>query len=409
MTDDIRDVMEAAFARPGNSSVHDRINAVLRGVKPDRLPFITRLELWYKAHRHNGTLPHELSELSLTEIHHALGLAQQRFVLPFGIRLRGVQVVARFNGETIFNESDPLLDSFPDTAELAPPDRVGNTHTEFITPVGRLSVSHSTLDENLTTGTRCYMSEHPIKAAEDYRTAEYILERAEFVPRYERLRAAHAEIGGAGYVVPSLPRSPFQQLLIDYLVVTSLYYALYDSPENVLRLMTILDQRMVENLRGLTDLNVPYVEFGENLDGVVTPPPQFAEFVLPYYQRYAEILHAQDKKVGAHTDGNVKPLLGLLAESGLDVCESISPYPLTESTFEELWEAWQNGPLIWGAIPSPLLEERTPEETWRGYLTRLLQIVGSRPIILAVTDMVMYHNSIERIREIARLVEEHPI
>jgi len=34
--------------------------------------------------------------------------------------------------------------------------------------------------------------------------------------------------------------------------------------------------------------------------------------------------------VGSHTDRNLKPLLRLLTESGLDVCESFSPYPLTE-------------------------------------------------------------------------------
>lgn len=409
MTEVVRDPNKSAPEAPDQWSMHDRIAAVLQGVKPDRVPFVTRLELWHKAHQYSGTLSPELSGLAITEVYRALGLAQQRFVGPIGIRLRGVEVIARFEGETIYRESDPLFDSFPDTAELVPPNRVGSTRTEFITPVGTLTVSHSTIPENLTTGTRCYMSEHPIKDAADYRTVEYILERADYVPRSERLRAAETEIGGAGYVVPSVPRSPFQQLLIDYLDMSSLYYALYDSPENVMRLMTLLDQRIVENLHRLAELKVPYVELGENLDGVMTPPPYFAEHVLPYYQRYAEILHAQGKKIGAHTDGNMKPLLALLTESGLDVCESISPYPLTEATFEEIWEVWQQGPIIWGAIPSPLLEETTPDKTWREYVTRLLRSVGSRPIILAVSDMVMYHNSIERIREIAKIVEEHPI
>ncbi len=35
-----------------------------------------------------------------------------------------------------------------------------------------------------------------------------------------------------------------------------------------------------------------------------------------------------------------------LAECGLDVCESFSPDPLTECTFEEAWQAWQDGPII---------------------------------------------------------------
>jgi len=130
---------------------------------------------------------------------------------------------------------------------------------------------------------------------------------------------------------------------------------------------------------------------------------------LPYYQRYVEILHGQGKKVGSHTDGNLKPLLSLLAESGLDVCESISPAPLTECAFEKIWDAWQNGPIIWGGIPSPILEERTGESEFRDYVYRLLETVGDQPIILGVGDLVMENNLIERIRYIVDQVEDHVI
>jgi uroporphyrinogen-III decarboxylase len=139
----------------------------------------------------------------------------------------------------------------------------------------------------------------------------------------------------------------------------------------------------------------------------MTNPKLFAEFCLPYYQRYVEILHGQDKKVGSHTDGNLKPLLNLLAESGLDVCESFSPFPLTECTFEDAWKAWQDGPMIWGGIPSPILEERTSQNEFQQYIEGLLRVIADRPMILGVGDMVMVNNSIERVRDIANKVEDH--
>jgi hypothetical protein len=52
----------------------------------------------------------------------------------------------------------------------------------------------------------------------------------------------------------------------------------------------------------------------------------------------------------------------LLPESGLDVCESFTPQPLTELSFEEAWEKWRNGPLIWGGIPSDLLNRISASE-----------------------------------------------
>jgi hypothetical protein len=108
--------------------------------------------------------------------------------------------------------------------------------------------------------------------------------------------------------------------------------------------------------------------------------------------------------VGSHTDGNLKPLLRLLAESGLDVCESFSPYPLTECRFEDAWAAWESGPVIWGGIPSPVLEEGTVPAEFTTYLEGLFAEID-RPLILGVVDLFMRHNSIERARQIALELE----
>jgi hypothetical protein len=153
-----------------------------------------------------------------------------------------------------------------------------------------------------------------------------------------------------------------------------------------------------------------YVEFPDNLHGGMTNPRLFARYCLPDLQHYTEILHTHGKKAGSHTDGDVKPLLLLLKESGLDVCESISPFPLTQSTFDEVWEAWRAGPIIWGGIPSPILElERTDDNAFRAFVAHLLETVGDAPIILGIGDLVMGNNSIERVKYIAELVEAHEI
>ena len=99
-------------------------------------------------------------------------------------------------------------------------------------------------------------------------------------------------------------------------------------------------------------------------------------------------------------------MLALLKESGLDVCESFSPYPLTECTFGEAWEAWRGGPLIWGGIPSPVLEASTSDEDFRHYIDDLFQIIQDKPLLLGVVDLFMYHNSIERVEAIAQRVEK---
>lgn len=394
-----------------SSSVHDRVLAVLRREKPDRIPFIDRLEVWYKSKCHAGTLPREFNGRSLEDIHKAVGIGQQRFIIPYALRLRGTEVIYRITDQILLREVNPVIEGFPATGmpDLVPLDVAGVLEVEFITPVGKLSVRFQLTAEMLAMGVAPYLVEHLIKDESDFHIVEYILDRVEIVPRFDMVKAEEEKLGGYGYVVPMLARIPFQHILLEYLGEISLFYMLYDMPTSIERLMVILDELLTEVLHQLIDLPVPYVQFPDNLDGVMTNPKLFQKYCLPFYQRYVDLLHGQGKKVGSHTDGNIKPLLSLLVESGLDVCDSFSPTPLTECTFEEAWDMWHQGPIIWGGIPSPILEERTDEKEFREAIHHILKIVGDQPIILGVGDMVMGNNSLERVQYIANLIEEHEI
>ena len=62
--------------------------------------------------------------------------------------------------------------------------------------------------------------------------------------------------------------------------------------------------------------------------------------------------------------------------------------------------------MIWGGIPSPLLEPQTSEAVFNDYLDRVLRAAHERPMILGIGDFVMPNNLIERIQTIAARVEE---
>lgn len=156
----------------------------------------------------------------------------------------------------------------------------------------------------------------------------------------------------------------------------------------------------------LEDLHVAYVEFCDNIDGSITSPDFYRDYCLPAHQRYTDILHKQGKKVGSHTDGNLKPLLFLLAESGLDVLESFTPSPITDCSFEEAWQACVDGLIIWGGIPSSFLEPITSEDEFRTYIEKVVNLVRGSAFIFGIGDMVMPDANLNRIRTIAALLEE---
>lgn len=390
-------------------TMNERVLAVLKGSKPDRIPFIDRLEIWHKAKKRNNNLPAQFHNLELPEIHRQVGMGQQRFFVPYALRLRGVEVITQLNGKEVFREQEPLIKEFPGMWDLVSGDEPGTTETTLITPAGKLFIKHELHEMGILSGTTPYLKSHLINGSEDYAVVERIVEQAEVVPLFNEFRAEQELIGNMGLVVPLVHRIPFQQVLLEYLGETKTYYELQDSRKKVERLMEVLDQQMLRILSRLAELPAPYIEFPDNLHGQMTSPSLFTDYCLPHYQKYSEKIHANDKKVGSHVDGELKPLFKLLAETGLDVCESISPAPLSSASFEEIWEGMRGGPIIWGGIPSTVLEERTPEKEFREFVKRLLDIIGDDPIILGVGDMVMGNNDIERVRFIARCLESQEV
>ncbi len=386
-----------------------RALSVLHGRKPEAHPFITRLETWYKSHQRSGTLPERFTGMTLNQVHRAVGVGQLKFMVAYALKLRGVEVVASFNGEPLFQEWEPVIENFPGMWDFVPTDKAGETITELRTPAGTLRLRHEMLPEGVFSGTDPYLKEHLIKSEADYRAVEYILERTEFVPLFDKVAAEQTNLGDIAFVVPLLQRIPFQQVLLEYLGEIELFYALHDHPNLVERLLCLLNQHMEDILRQLTDFDWPYVEFPDNLHSLMTNPKLFAKYCLEGYQRYTSLLHEQGKVVGSHTDGDIKPLLGLLKESGLDVCESFSPAPLTSCTFEEAWDAWQGRPIIWGGIPSPILEAAVSEQEYRRYVQQLLDTVNGGPVIFGIVDLFMRHNSIERAEYFAWKVASQPI
>lgn len=417
-------------AIPISPNIYQRVVDTLNGKKPDHLAFIDRLELWYSCHSRAGSLPDEFKKLKtgktesvislftvpvspdlpvlpLTEIHRRVGMGQQLQMISHARRLRGVELVMRLNGEEFCREIDPVVEYFPRLFDKMFRDQPGETVAEFITPKGTLTTHTLFSPENVAQGTVPMMHTHPVKGPEDYPAFEYIFEHAEFVSKILSVEETQAGMGEFGYVIPMLNRIPFQQLTLDHVGEVSFFYMLYDHSELVEKMLHLLDEVMIEDLRQISSYPGVYFQFDDNLDGMITNPRLFKTYCLPYYQRYTEKIHAFGKKAGSHTDGNLKRLLPLLADSGLDVCESFSPAPLTECTFDDAWQAWkESGPMIWGGIPSPILEPQTSDVDFCAFVDHVLQLARERPMVLGIGDMVMPNNLIERVHYIAKKVEE---
>ena len=75
----------------------ERIMAVIRGEVPDRLPWVPRLDFWYRAHAYRGTLPQYLRGLSWPELADRIDIGRRSPAVPVTppyVRVR----IRRFGG-----------------------------------------------------------------------------------------------------------------------------------------------------------------------------------------------------------------------------------------------------------------------------------------------------------------------
>jgi hypothetical protein len=378
-----------------------RANAVLAGRRPALLPCIVRLDIWYGAHRRAGTLPAEFTGLDLPAIHRRLNLGRLRQAPIYTYRLRNVECTVSRNGEVLARDFEPLL-RFPAPWNAVSRDHYGETLFELSTPVGRGRMRY-VYNEAMAEGCLApYLIEHFVKERADYRTAEYIVEHAEVLQCYEAYAADDALVGDDGFVTAIVDRTPFQRLLLDFAGEQATFYALHDEPALVEHFLAVLAGQAEQMLQLAARSPAAVVELADNLDGFMTNPRLFRRFVMPYYQQAAEHLHACGKQLASHVDGDLASLAALLPDSGLDIAEAFTPAPMTRCTFPHAFRLWQKKPLIWGGIPSIILEATTDEAEFEAFLTQLDETVGpAGRIILGIGDQATGLTLIQRLRRLA--------
>ena len=78
--------------------INDRVLAVLQGRKPDRIPFISRMDFWYRGLSCQDKIPEPYRGMSLSEIHQAIGFGQEDWLSPCAYKYRHMELVMSFEG-----------------------------------------------------------------------------------------------------------------------------------------------------------------------------------------------------------------------------------------------------------------------------------------------------------------------
>ncbi len=387
----------------------ERIMRTLQGKPCDKIPWATRLDIWFTAANRSGALSEEFTDMDLMEIHHRLGIGRQFYALVAQMKLRGVEVSVEFDGEIIRKENQPYMD-FPIPRNFVPIENPGDTRIFFKTPAGTAHLRYRTTETTIREAELPYLVDPILKDDDAFNVVKWILDHAEPVATFDGFKRVEKRVGENGFTIPVVGRIPFQQILLDYMGEERTIYAINDNSGLFGYLMDALSEQAMERL--LIGLEAPsiMVEFTDNLEGMITSPNLFEKYCVPFLQDCADKVHAKERVLGSHMDGNMKPLLHLIPESGIDVVESFSPAPLTRLTFEEAWQDWKGKILMWGVIPSVIFEPHVPEEGFEDWLEKMFEtLAGDQRIILGIGDQALGPTSTERIKRVSKLLGREPV
>lgn len=360
----------------------ERLLAIMAGQSPDRIPWIPRLLIWHTAHTKLGTLPERFRDLSLRQIERDLGMGTPaREGRVFTAEQTGsVDVESRREGES--------------------------TLTTYRTPVGEVTTRHRSTAELDAVGIGGLEVEHMIKGPEDYAVVEYMAEHTSYTATPDDYLRYEEEIGDDGYPLVAAGDCPFHHFLQKLAGYETGYLHLVDYPDRVEHLLRRMEE--VERERQwplIASSPARLILHGVHFDSSLTPPPMFAQHITPYYRDLSDLLHGRDKVLCMHADNDSRLILGHIQGAGFDMAETFTTDPLVSCTLEEAREAWGSRVIIWGGVPSVLLERAYGEAEFEAYMRRIFRAVApGDAFILGVADNIMPDAILGRLERIGEMV-----
>ena len=361
-----------------------RLLAILERKSPDRVPWIARLPLWYDARVKDGQMPARFQGKGILEVARELRTGDPaRDGRIFKVRYEGLEVRT---------EREP-----------------GVLRERFVTPVGEVTIGRVLSDEVGRQIDQGLPLIHPIRRGEDYKVWEYIAEHTHYDPCYDEYRQYEAAVGDEGYPMVSCGDCPFHHYLLHLVGYNDAYYHMVDYPEEFERLMAVMAAVEKERLWPVI-ANSParLILHGVHFDSQMTPPHMFRKYITPYYTELSGLLHSRGKSLAWHADDDTKDLLAEIKDAGFDMSECFTTAPMVSVTLEEARAAWGTDVIIWGGVPSIILEPTFPADEFEAYMRGVFRAIApGDAFILGVADNVMPTSLIERVERISELVEQY--
>jgi hypothetical protein len=182
--------------------------------------------------------------------------------------------------------------------------------------------------------------EHFIKTREDYFVLIAYLKDLVITEDYDTLHTHIADIGDDGLVHCAVDVTPFQQLWIQWVSLIDLCCHMVDWPDVVEECVVLMTKNQKQIFEIAAGSPAPYIDGPDNVTAPVIGENYFRKYCMPAYAMLADILDGKNKPVFVHMDGDLKPLWEAIGESRINGIDSFSPPPDNDTSVADAVKLW---------------------------------------------------------------------
>jgi hypothetical protein len=360
-------------------NTRERVLAVLKGDKPDFVPWFGDLDYWITGLNDQGLMPEKYQGTGIFQLHKDLGVGYcLQGYYPFVKTYEGIQIVEDIHG----------------TRRI----------TTVKTPIGDIFQTMKYLPQSYCWGIENYF----IKTWRDLKILRYWYEHTFYIPDYQKATDRYELIGENGLILCYLPRSPLMDLVVDLAGITAVTYALMDAQDEFNETISFLENKYNEAAEIALKSPAECLMIPENLSSEVIGKKLFLRYMQPYEEHWIRAIRNAGKYSFIHFDGTLRGLLSEVANTGFDVIQAITPAPVGDIPIKEIRKWTGNTPVVWGGLPSIYFSDLITDLDFDRFVISVLEVMRQTPrSVLGVGCQVPPGARWERIKRVSQLVEQY--
>ncbi|MCC6395895.1 MAG: hypothetical protein IT282_02680 [Bacteroidetes bacterium] len=359
-------------------SPRERIQALLKGNRPDQVPWFGDLDYWASALIAEGRKPAGFARSAdYIQWHRSLGV---------GFYLQGY-----FPFRTILDLQERTWQE-------------GNRrYRELVTPDGNLRECWEYLPQSYAEAP----VEHLVKAETDLAALRYVYSHTSWEPDYDFANERLQQIGDQGILLCYLPKSPFMHLVALEAGIAAVTFIVAAAPDEFAETLAVMQSTFDKAARIAVDSPAEVLMIPENLSSEMVGPRFFEKYMRAYQEKWVREIARSGKHSFIHMDGTLKGLLREEASTGVCVIEAMTPDPVGDLPIGQ-WAAQANTPgtILWGGVPGGYFTSKVSDEEFDRHVQNVLQVMRSHHrYVLGVADQVPPDCLEYRVRRVGELVE----